>query len=182
MFVGSAFPGKIMRSFLCGAILVFACLGAAFGQETNFSRGPQYLMNGSPLFARSLATPSISLAGPPLEVGAANATADLIAGAEMQTTVPPSPDAFPVADLYPIYYGVAPVQLVEIDSSQEAVSRADLAARRLSTGVGRLTTPQELRRLGYGMTLGEAAVYSKSQARHAARIYTNADIERLHGG
>ncbi|MGD0988040.1 MAG: hypothetical protein ABR874_09525 [Candidatus Sulfotelmatobacter sp.] len=172
-----------MRAFFWVTTLMVAGLGgAALGQETNFSTGPQYLMNGSPLFARSLSTPSTSLAGPPLEIGASNATSDLAAGADAQTSVPPSPDAFPVADLYPIYYGVAPVQEIEMSFSPSSISLSAPPASILDTGVDQLTTAQALRERGYGVTLGEAAAYCKGQMQHATRVYTNADIERLHGG
>lgn len=172
-----------MRAFSWVAALVLTGLGgAAFSQETNFSSGPQYLMNGSPLFARSLSTPSVSLAGPTLEIGAANATADLIAGADRETIESPSPDAFPAPDLYPIYYGVVPVQVIDINSSQESLARGDVAASILDAGISRLTTAQSLRELGYGVTLGEAAAYDKEHMRHAVRVYTNADIEALQGG
>jgi len=85
-----------MRMLLAVLVDRAFALGAAFGQDTNFASGPQYLMtHGSPLFAQPLSTPSLSLAGPPLEVGADNATARLIAGAENQTVSLPPADALP---------------------------------------------------------------------------------------
>jgi hypothetical protein len=35
---------------------------------------------------------------------------------------------------------------------------------------------------GGGITLGEVAMFWKAHKSHAPRVYTNADIERLHGG
>jgi hypothetical protein len=32
------------------------------------------------------------------------------------------------------------------------------------------------------VTLGESASFWKSHKLHASRVYTNADVERLHGG
>jgi hypothetical protein len=165
-----------MRVFLYCWAIVLAAVGAAFAQDTNFATGPQYLMNyGSPLFARPISTPSLSLSGPPLEVGATTATADLIAGAENQTTVPRDADALPVVDFFSIYYGTAPVQLIEISFRE----RHELPASILDAGVWEFTTAQALRERGIGVTLGEAAAYSKSRTHHADRIYTNTDIERL---
>ena len=87
-------------------LLVLSSQGIAFSQDTNFATGPQYLMNyGSPLLAHSISTPSLSLAGPPIEVGASDATGVLTAGAGDQNVLPPSPDALPKIDLFPIFYG-----------------------------------------------------------------------------
>ena len=48
-----------MRLRLC--FLLFALAGISFSQDTNFAEGPQYLApNVSPLFLRSLSTPSVS--------------------------------------------------------------------------------------------------------------------------
>jgi hypothetical protein len=45
-----------------------------------------------------------------------------------------------------------------------------------------LTTVQALRARGYGVTFVEAAAYGRAQTRRANRVYTNADIDRLHSG
>jgi len=81
-----------MRVSLCSMLFLLSTLGIAFGQDTNFPAGPQYLMNGSPLFARTISTPSFALTDPPLQVGASNATGVLIAGAGDQTVLPPASD------------------------------------------------------------------------------------------
>lgn len=79
-----------MRVCSCCVLLLLSALGIALGQDTNFSAGPQYLLNyGSPQFARPISTPSMSFTERPLEVGASNATGVLIAGAENQTVLPP---------------------------------------------------------------------------------------------
>lgn len=171
-----------MRVYLTGCLLVlFSALGVAFAQDTNFSSGPQYLMSGSPLFARPISTPSISLAGPPLVVGASNATGVLIAGAENQTDLPPSADALPQIDLFPIFYGRPAASVIEISFSPEAFSDS-LAGSILDTGVLQITTAQALRERGYGLTFVEAAAYGKAHARRANRLYTNSDIDRMHSG
>src|SRR6202035_701944 len=108
-----------MRVPLFCTLLILSALGMAFGQDTNFAQGPQYLMNqGSPLLARPISTPSLSLNGPSLEVGASNATADLTAGAGSQNVVPPSPDRLPAVNLFPIYYGEPPISVIEISFPQ----------------------------------------------------------------
>ena len=176
-----------MRVFFSGVLLVLSALGIAFGQDTNFPTGPQYLMssdlikNGSPLFARPISTPSISFTAPPLEVGASNATGVLIAGARTQTVLPPDPDALPKIDLSPIFYGGPPANVIEISFPSESSSN-QLPASILDTGVRRMTTAQALRERGYGVTLVEGAAYGRAQTRHAHRVYTNADIDRLHSG
>ena len=173
-----------MRVFFCTTVIVLVCLGAALGQETNFASGPQYLMtHGSPLFARSISTPSMSLSGPPLEVGATNASAGLTAGADNQTVTPQSPTDLPFVDFFPIYYGVIPVSVIEISFAKESErSLRELPASILDTGVWQLTTAQALRERGYGVTLADGAESSKARVKHATHVYTNADIDRLHKG
>jgi hypothetical protein len=168
---------SIAYTFL-GTVLVLSVCGTAFAQDTNFSTGPQYLLQGSSLFARSISTPTLSLPAPALEAGAANATENLVAGAENQTAVPPT---HPDANLFPIYYGPAPSSVIEINFSP-APSANQLPPSILDDGVWQITTAQALRERGHGVTLAEAGVHSKAGIRHATRVYTNADVERLHGG
>jgi hypothetical protein len=171
----------------CCTLLVVSTQGAAFGQDTNFATGPQYLMNyGSPLLAHPISTPSMSLAGPPLEVGASDATGVLIAGAGDQNVLPPNPDALPKIDLFPIYYGGPPVaENREISFSyptEPSSLPAEIPPSILDSGVWQMTTAQALRERGYGITLAEAAAYSKARTRHGTHVYTNADTDRLRGG
>ena len=168
-----------MRLYFVSVAIVLMSIGMAFGQDTNFSNGPQYLMNGSPMFARSISTPSMSLDGPPLELGADNATGVMIAGADNQTALPPAAVALPRVDFFPIYYGTNPVSVVEV-SFAEDFSRSELPASILDNGVEQVTTVQALRERGYGVNLAEAAQYGRAHSRHATRMFTNADIDRLH--
>ena len=180
-----------MRVFFCykflGALFVLS-FAMAFAQDTNFPTGPQYLMNpdptnpASPLFARPISTPSVSLAGPPIEVGASNATGVLTAGAGNQYVSPPSAVALPKIDFFPIFYGRPPASVIEISFAESEESPSPLPASILDSGVWQMTTAQALRERGYGITLAEAAAYDKARTRHAAHIYTNADTNRLHGG
>jgi hypothetical protein len=193
-----------MRVFFCCLLIVLSAISMAFAQDTNFAVGPQYLMNpgASPMLARSISTPSLSLSGPPLEAGASNATGGLIAGADTQTVVPPP---HPAVNLSPIYYtevspsdltlsfvaepfpGLvqqtsaflppqpSPIRPVEPSSNQLPPSIID-------NGVWQMTTARALSERGYGITVAEAAAYDKARTRHATHIYTNADTDRLHGG
>ncbi|MFZ0319051.1 MAG: hypothetical protein WAL56_07990 [Candidatus Sulfotelmatobacter sp.] len=167
-----------MRRGFLFSLIVLSAVGMAFSQDTNFATGPQYLMtNGSMLFARPISTPSLSLAGPPLQVGATSATADLTAGAENQTVSLPPADALPVVDFFSLYYGTP--NLIEISFSNASSSTSELPASILDNGVWQLTTAEALRERGFGVTLPEAAAYRKTHPRHATHVYTNADIDRL---
>jgi hypothetical protein len=175
-FLGCKLPG-------CTLLLLLA-VGTGFGQDTNFATGPQYLMNyGSPFFAHSISTPSLSWASPALDVGATNATEGLIAGAENQSAS--QPQSLPPVNLFPIYYGGPPASVVEISFGEEpgGASPAErLPESILDTGVWQMTTAEALRERGYGLPFVEAAAYGKAHTGHATRVYTNADIDRLHSG
>jgi hypothetical protein len=175
-----------MYRLFCCTLFVLSAAGMAFTQDSNFSTGPQYLMNyGSPLFMGPISTPSMSLNGPPLQTGARDATGVLIAGAGNQDVLPPSPDALPKIDLFPIFYGNPSFNVNVVEISFSASSGSSLAALPpsiLDSGVWQITTMQGLRDRGYGLTIAEAAARSKAQIRHANRVYTNADTDRLHGG
>lgn len=149
--------------------LFFAFAGVCLAQDTNFPVGPQYLMNfGSPLFLQPIATPSLSFGSlpagpPPVEAGA---------NEQPYTT---SPLLQSQVDLFPIYYGWPDISVVEITSAEPAAS---LPASILNVGV-EITDAQSLRERGYGVTLGEAAAFSKVHKKRAAHVYTNADVARL---
>lgn len=172
-----------MRGFFSSSLIVLLLFAAAFAQDTNFATGPQYLMTqGSPMFARPISTPTMTLSGPPLEVGADNATGILSVGADNQTVLPPLAVALPQIDLFTIYYGVKPASVIEINSPQASQSALNnIPASIMDTGVGQVTTAEALRERGYGIPLAEAASYARVRG-HATHIYTNADIERLRTG
>jgi len=156
-----------------GVLLVLAGLSAA-AQETNFSVGPQYLMNyGSPLFAQPIATPSMSLEAPlpgipslP-KVGPSVENEPFIANPELRRQ----------ADLFPVYYGYQPLSVVEISSAEP---REEIPESITAAGVTGMTDAQSLRARGYGAPLGDTAAFWKYHKLHASRIFTNADIARLH--
>jgi hypothetical protein len=176
-----------MRVFFCCLLIVLSAISIALAQDTNFAAGPQYLINpgASPLFARPISTPSISLAGPPIEVGASDATGVLSAGAGNQYVSPPSAVALPEIDFFPIFYGGPPVSEngeISFSYSTEGSSSLEIPPSISDNGGSQMTTIQALRERGYGVTLAEAAAYDKARTRHATHVYTNADTDRLHGG
>jgi hypothetical protein len=173
-----------MRKGFLLSLILLAAVAAAFGQETNFATGPQYLItHGSTMFAQPISTPSMSLTGPLLQVGATSATADLTAGAENQTVPMQPADALPLVDFFSFYYGtdsgIPASNSIEISFRGTSPSPSELPTSILDTGIWQITTPQALRERGFGVTLPEAAAYGKARARHSNRVYTNADIDRL---
>jgi hypothetical protein len=134
---------------------------------------------------RSISTPSLSLSGPALEVGASNATGDLNAGAQAQTIVAPYVVAPPHSNLSSIYDGVPLANVAEVSFSTvsgTSITNAEIPLNIFDIGVGRIIGAQDLRESDYTVTLPAAAAYGKEHVRRATRVYTNADIDRLHGG
>ena len=175
--------------------VLLALAGINFAQDTNFPTGPQYLINGAPiLFLTSIATPSMSLSTPP---------ATLSASAFPQ--IPASAGIPPLADLSRIYWGPPATDVQAADTVSENIEEAPsnsarkgtsenvseiiitsaqspiaLPASILDTGVTGMTTAQTLRIRGFGVPLGDAAIFWKTHQPHAARVYTTADVQRLH--
>jgi hypothetical protein len=155
--------------------LLFVLAGISAAQDMNFAVGPQYLMtSGSPMFARPIATPTLSLDAPlpslpslP-EVGPAVADQPFAPNPEIQGP-----------DLLPVYYGYPMPSVVELTSTEAA---SEVPQSIINAGVVGMTNVQSLRERGYGVTLGESALFWKSHKLPASRLYTNADVERLHGG
>ena len=154
--------------------LLLALVNISAAQDTNFPVGPQYLLTGSPLLARSIATPTMSLdiPLPPLpelpEVGPKVQDQPFI----------PNPITQLGPDLLPIYYGY-PMPPVVIVVSEE--SPREVPASLVDSGVVDLINGQSGGQQGYGINLGAVAMFWKTHKTHAPRVYTNADVERLHG-
>jgi hypothetical protein len=163
-----------MRAVPC-LLFAIAMLGVAAGQTVT-----------SVPYRYPVTTPSLPWPNPPLQVGASNATAGLTAGAENETSATlPAPG--PATNLYPVYYGPAyygapytapPESLGETAAASEAAPPAPRGGG-VETGVWQSTTVDALRQGGYGVSLAEAAAYSKVHSQHATRTYGNSDIERL---
>jgi hypothetical protein len=160
-------------SFFCSMLVL---VGICAAQETNFAVGPQYLMtSGSPLFARPIATPSLSLGES--RATTIGGTSETNAGNEAVATTPGLQGQ---SDLLSIYYGVPQVSVIEI--SKPETSARNLPASITNVGVMEATDMPSLRQRGFGVTLPEAASYWKTHKRSASRVYTNRDIERLQHG
>ncbi|HEY6338125.1 MAG TPA: hypothetical protein VIW68_06495 [Candidatus Sulfotelmatobacter sp.] len=167
-------------------LLFFTALSAAqsAGQDTSFNSGPQYLLTGSPLLARSLATPSLSL-----DVPLSPVPSDTIPVPESSAGVPytTNPELAHQADLIPIYYGepnyyrVPEASVVELSFPEGATAApAALSASIAEDGVTQFIDPQVLRVQGIDVPLGDVAAYWKTHKPLAQRNYTNEDVKRLH--
>ena len=152
---------------------IFVLVGISAAQETNFPVGPQYLLTGSPLLARPIVTPTLSLDAPLPPIPSLPQIGPVV---NDQPYVP-NPELANQPDLLSIYYGYPMPSVVELESTEPI----ELPASIVDTGVGEMTNVQSLLERGYGGTLGETASFWKSHAPRATRLYTNVDIERLHG-
>jgi hypothetical protein len=166
---------------LAGLLLLSIFLTAvSSAQDTNFAVGPQYLVTTSSSFLRPIATPSMSLEPAPANTSAATGAEAIPepqwVGAQMHE------------DLARVYWGddwvrsvkgeaPATVSEIEITSPQ---TTPPLPASFVEVGVIHITNVQSLHASGYGLTLGEVSSYWKAR-HHQPRMYTNADIARLHG-
>jgi hypothetical protein len=175
-----------MRS--CGLIcLLFVLVGFSVAQDTsaqgsnahdtNFSTGPQYLLQGSSLFARPIATPSLSLSAPtPQSSSSESSTASENGGASATL-----PEFNHNTDLRPVYYGDDQVSVIEVHMTEDAGTQlAALPPRIFETGVSAMVDMETLRRREYGAMPSEVSAYWKAHKVLASRHYTNADIDRLH--
>ena len=154
-------------------LLPFVLAGISFCQSTNFSVGPQYLITTeSAQFLRPIATPSLSLNAtlPP------SSTLPQIGPAVTNPPYVANPELEHQANLFPIYYGYPEIPAVELTSSQPS----ELPPSVNDTGFVNVPAAQWLRVHGYGVTLAEAAAYSRAHKRASSHVYTNEDIQRLH--
>jgi hypothetical protein len=171
---------------LCGLLLfglTLAEIGAA--QDSNFSAGPQYLMNyGSPMFMRSIATPTLSLSETaPVAVAAPEATSSPVSSAgnsaESSAAVPQP------SDLASVYWGSRenepPAESGAVIEVSGTTPPANLPASIFNVGVQETVDAQELRQRGYGVSVSEASVFWKGHKPRAVRVFTNRDVEKFHG-
>ena len=154
--------------------LGLALVGSAAAQDTNFPVGPQYLMtSGSPLFAQPIATPSLSLEAPLPGIPSLPSIGPVVSDQPYTS----NPELRHQADLFPIYYGYAPLPDVEIISAE--LPRR-LPASIVEIGVGGFATSNSLVEPD-GITLAEAAAFWRTNRNHATRLYTNRDLDSLPG-
>jgi hypothetical protein len=155
-------------------LVLLLLAGISVAQDTSFSSGPQYLITTSDtMFLRPISTPTLSFGpslplAPPIETGA---------GTEAQVSATPAAIQTH-ADLARVYWGGPATSEIEITSEEPAVP---LPASLINIGVAGMTNAQSLREQGYGVPLGETAAYWKTHKPHATHVFTNRDVERLHG-
>jgi hypothetical protein len=154
--------------------LLFALVSISAAQDTNFPVGPQYLLTGSPLLARSIATPTLSLETPLPPIPDLPETGPVM-GTQPYISNPELPHQ---ADLFPVYYGYPMASVVELSSAEPP---RELPATLVDSGVVVTNDAPSVREQESGITLGEEALFWKTHKPHAPRVYTNADVERLHG-
>jgi hypothetical protein len=160
--------------------LLVVLAGISAAQDTNFSEGPQYLMTaGSPMFARPIATPSLSLQSP---LPAISSFPEIEPPTDNQTVLA-NPELGHEANLFPVYYGYRMPTVVELTATEEPLELPQSLSNAgvVNAGVVGMTDPQSLRERGYGIPLAEVASFWKAHKARATRVYTNADVERLHG-
>ena len=166
---------------------LFAVLGVGLAlalpsaaQDTNFSTGPQYLLNGSPLFARPIATPSLSLETP-LDQPTDHSGSEALAEPAVESKL----EQLRSVDLSSIFYARPSVGEI-VMSSQRAEetegSAPQLPASIFESGVTGTIDTQALGERGDGFGLAEAAAQWKARKNAPVRTYTNLDIERMRQG
>ena len=160
-----------LSSLFC---LLLTVVGVSAAQDSNFPVGPQYLITGSPALARPISTPTLSLNSPLPPIPDLPELGPVIG--EQPYIDNPALEQQP--DLFPIYYGYPMASVVELADTEPP---RELPASIVDPGVAGITTAQSLSQSGYGVPLGDTASYWKTHKPHAPRVYTNADVERLHG-
>lgn len=161
---------------LIGSLLVlFVLAGMAAAQDTNFPVGPQYLISSDSASAllHPIATPSLNLDAPLPPIASLPEVGEPV---ENQLYIP-DPVVTKQADLLPIFYGYPRVPVVEIISPE---ATPELPTSITDAGVGGVIDPQSLRGVGFEIPLGDVASHWKAHIPHDLRVYTNADIQRLH--
>ena len=153
--------------------MLLPLIGICVAQDTNFPAGPQYLMSfGSPLFAQPIATPSLSLEAPLPGLPSLPAVGPTISNQPYTS----NPELAHQADLFPIYYGYPRISAVELTSTELP---RKLPANIVDVRVAGITDAQSLHERGYGVSLGEAASFWKTNKPHSTRVITNRDIELI---
>jgi hypothetical protein len=168
---------------LCGLLLFGTTLvGMSAAQDSNFSVGPQYLMNyGSPMFMRPIATPTLSLSETaPVALAASEATSSPVGNSAEGSVVVPQP-----SNLASVYWGgresATAVETSAVIEASGAAPPANLPPGILNVGVQETVDARELRERGVGVSVSEASAFWKGHKPRAVRVFTNRDVEKLHG-
>jgi hypothetical protein len=166
---------------LCGLLWFgLTLVGIGVAQDSNFSVGPQYLMNyGSPMFMRPIATPTMSLSETaPVALAAPQASSSSSAAESSAAAPQPS-------DLASVYWGSgeseAAVETGAVIEVSGAAPPANLPASIFNVGVQETVDAQGLRDRGDGASVSEASAFWKGHKPRAVRVFTNRDVEKLHG-
>ncbi len=153
-------------------LLPVTFVGLSFGQSTDFSIGPQYLITSpDPQFLRPIATPSMSLNAPLKPLPELPAVGPTVTNQPYTS----NPELQHQANLFPIYYGYAPLVDVELSSS----TPREIPSSINNTGYLNVPNAQSLQSMGVGLTLAQAAAYSKTHKKATTHVYTNEDLQRL---
>jgi hypothetical protein len=166
--------------FLLVALGVSVALALpAAAQDTNFSTGPQYLLNRSPQFARPITTPSLSLQTP-LDQPTVHSGSDAL----VEQTVENKLEQGRPLNFSSIYYGPPAAEgTVVFSNNSEAQGEAlQFPPSIAESGVTQMIDAETLRQRGYGLSLAEEAAQWKARKSAPVRTYTNEDIERLRQG
>jgi hypothetical protein len=158
-------------SIPCAVTLALTVLVAAQSRQTDFPVGPQYLVTTpSTLFLQPIATPSASAAQMLGMMSPQTGQAEPI-------TINGEP-----ANLPSIYWGwTSPGQTAVWTVFSPAMS-SGLPADFIDLGVGAIVTDEWLQEFQRNNNVAEASRYWKTHTNRAARLYTNADIDRLRRG
>lgn len=159
--------------------ILLALVVPAAAQDTNFSTGPQYLLNGSPLFARPIGTPSLSLETP-LEPPTDHTGSEAAAEQAVENTL----EQLPPLDFSSIYYEPPTAEEIRISSnnSEPRGESPQLPSSIAESGVTQMIDAETLHQRGYGVSLAEEAAQWKARKSAPVRTFTNGDIERLRQG
>lgn len=155
-------------TLLCTVTLGVAMVASAQSRGTDFPVGPQYLVTTpSTLFLQPIATPSMSPAQTFGMVSPQTGQAEPIT-INGQT-----------ANLPAIFWGwTSPGQTTVWAVFPSTVS-SGLPADFFDLGVGAIVTDEWLQEFQRNRNVAEASRYWKTHTNRAARVFTNADIERL---
>jgi len=154
-------------------LVLLSVIGISTAQDTNFLQGPQYVITGDAAFLQPISTPNLSLDAPLPPILSLPEVGPIVTDQPYAS----NPDLQHEANLSPIYYGYPMISVIELTGTEPS---QPLPPSITGTGYTVIFDPQILRQRGYRVTVGEAASYWKAHKAGVNRVYTNADIERLH--
>ena len=153
-------------------LVLVALTGFSVAQDTDFSVGPQYLsITGPSIFLQPIATKSMSLDTPLPPVPSLPEVGPPVT----EQPYVSNPVLAHQADLFPIYYGYPPLAVIELVGTQPE----ELPASITTVSYIELVDPRTLRERGIGVSVAEAAAFSKGHRSPAVKVYTNDDLERF---